>query len=228
MWSAPQDKAGILQQLDPARDVDRIILALLGLTSTTDKTGSLRLSRISQPVFTYEYVMQLQGMIEGFLSFTTQVSRWEEARIREHTRQATLALLRNIATHGDDNYISSASWSRILEISYLDKQNGKETGNGWEAIGHTWHYNDPVRYDMLKLVRSPNEEADQGLIFGTLLRQFAALIEGSLAKGFAQKHNPHGMLPSLLGEIHNESLVVRDQMGEKTPTPIIGGKDTWN
>ena len=214
------NKNELLAQINSADEVQRLINSYLGLapieTVGDNKMKQLTMRRISRPIFTYEIVHQLRSIVDGFLNYAIQFSRWEHERIMNHCRRCGAHLTKFYATTGDDNYISERSWALILQIHNSD--------GGWKQFGVTWEYDKPVNSTMLNLVRQPNnDETDQTAFYSLSIRNIISLIEGSFNKGYAHQLDSLGQLPKVSTEIRQENTVIRD-MSTQPQTPPQGGQ----
>jgi hypothetical protein len=219
-YSPTTNKNELLSQINSAESVQTLINSYLGLAAMQtvgDKhMKEVNLVRISRPLFTYEFVHQLRAIIDGFLNFSIQFSRWEHDRIIMHCKRCGIHLTRFIATSGDDNYISEKDWQIILQIH--------DSEGGWGKFGITWEYNKPVNSPMLMLVKNRNEELDQIHFYSLMVRNIIALIEGSMNKGYANEFDPMGQLPKVSTEIRQENTVIRDAT---TPQQPQQGGQQW-
>lgn len=218
---SPSDKNGILEQIEPQKDVQRLVYSMLGLTPHKEFINGIEkmaYSRISKPLFTYEYVMQIKSLLDGFLSYSVQVSRWEDKRIKRHAKEFALSMVRNLAIQGDDNYISEKTWKKILDVH--------STKDGWDKFGIKWDFDKSVNHSMLQLVRDANEEAEQAIVFVPIVREIIVLVEGSLGKGYASYFNQLGMMPTMLGEMRTESTTI-DGRNQNVTGAITGGEQQW-
>jgi hypothetical protein len=211
---APPDGASILEALNPARELHGLMLTFLGLTSETHRQNGkavTTLTRNNKPTFTDEFVRNLIKDIQQFVNLTTQVSRFEDKRIKQHVGQYLLALKSSLATQGDDHFISDDTWRQILEIYHAKFQTKNEKGeleavNGWKRFGISWDYDRPVRYEMLLYgVKDVKEEVDQSFDFKRLIRALAPFLEASLNKSFSGNMDSTGMLLRSLGEMRTET-----------------------
>jgi hypothetical protein len=221
-YASPINKAEILDQINSEREVIRMINNFLGIAIVEAESNGMRKMvnrRICRPTFTYEFTHQLKGLIDGFLNFAIQVSRWEAVTINTHLNRVGNHLTLFLATSGDDNYISEESWNKIIEI--------QRSEGGWRKFNITWDYDNPVTYPMLTLVRELDEEADQDIFFSLVVKEVLALIQGSMNKGFAMTHDSMGQLPKLMSEIKQEQSVIRDSNAQNVQS-MTGGNNQWN
>jgi hypothetical protein len=220
-YAMPSNKAEVLDQINSEREVVRMINNFLGISYAETIENNMRRTkavRVCRPSFTYEFTHQLKGLLDGFLNFAIQVSRWEKESINTHCNRVGMHLTLFLATTGDDNYISEQSWKRITAIQ-------ASPGN-WSQFGITWEYDRPVTYPMLALVREENEEVDQGVFFNLIVKEFLTLMESSLNKGYAQGMDPMGQLPKMLTEIKTENSVIRET-GAQPMQSMTGGQQKW-
>ena len=220
-YAPPTNKTELLAQINSADEVQRLINSYLGLspieTVGDNKMRQVSMRRISRPIFTYEFIQNhLRTIIDGYLNFSIQFSRWERERITIHCLRSAVSLGNLYATIGDDNYISERSWALILQIHNSE--------GGWKQFGVTWEYDKPVNSTMLNLVRQPvNDETDQTAFYSLSNRNIIALIEGSFNKGYAHALDSLGQLPKVSTEIRQENTVIRD-MTTPTAAPAQGGQ----
>jgi hypothetical protein len=212
--SPPDDKGSVLESLNPRDDVSRIIFSLLGLAQKQIGLKSMNnqrveLERISPPIFSYEYTFQLATQLEGALNYTVQFTRWTEDRIKRITLDSCMAIMKDMAIRGNDNYVSERTWQMIKSIheSSIDSSGNH---NGWSKFGIKWSFNDPVYFQMIELVKDSNEETEQTLVFAKQLEMIKMVIEASLSKGYADKDSQKGGMMSLIGDIKQESYTIRE------------------
>lgn len=227
MMGAPIDKTGILEQVNPRKDVEFFLQNLLGLTyrdeynQNNQKTTVLR--RITRPLFTYEYAMMLQRDLMPAMSFTTQVSRWERESIISQIRIAVRPIIKSLTIHGDDNYISPQTWAKIEDYYQMGVWTKQEEG----GIGIVWSIDKPVTYRMLELTREIDEEAEQALELQKLTVQIIQYIFASLNKGYASDPSQFmGMYPSMLSEVVRETQTMQGVNLPKLPS-ATGGQEQW-
>lgn len=222
---APIDKTGVLEQVNPRKDVDLFLLNLLGLSyrdeynAQNQKTTVLR--RITRPLFTYEYAIMLQRDLLPAMSFTTQVSRWEREHIIRQIRLTVRPIIKSLAVHGDDNYVSPRTWARIEDYESMGVWRPREDG----GVGIAWKRDMPVTYRMLELTRDLDEEAEQSLEMQKLISQIIQYIFASLNKGYASDPSQvMGMFPSMLGEVIRETQTMQGVVAPRA-TPAQGGQE---
>lgn len=219
-YAPPTNKNELLAQINSSESVQSIINSYLGLAplqSVNDKMfKQVELRRISRPIFTYEFVHQLRAIIDGFLNFSIQFSRWENDRIMIHCQRLGIDLARFFSTTGDDNYISEQDWNMILIVH--------QSEGSWKQYGITWEYDKPVNSAMLSLVKNRNEELDQTHFYALSIRNILSLVEGSFNKGFAHQMESLGQLPRVSTEIRQENTVIRDATPQQQPQ---GSNQQW-
>ena len=208
----PPDGASILQILNPDKEIEQLMYSFLGLQKMKTKTSSF-VERINKPTFTDEYIRDLIKDVRQFVNFTTQVSRYEDKRIKQHVGKYLLSLKSSLATQGDDHFISDETWEKIMEVHNAsweddndkDKDGKAKLKSGWAKFGIDWDYNKPVRFEMLKGLKNFEEEVDQTVNFIRLIQALAPFLEGSLNKSFSGSHDAMGMMLSSLGEMRRET-----------------------
>jgi hypothetical protein len=227
-YMPPSDKSSILELVNPQNDVINVINALLGLHIQITKDGnthSATTTRISKPIFTKEYSMGLLGDLNTFLNYTIQVSKFDTSKINLKMKHYLLALKKELATHGDDNYISNDTWQKILDIHKdFSIINGKKV-SGWHKFGIYWDYDKPVEYTMVYYTKDFKEEVDQVIIYEKLLSTFSSIIEASFNKSSTNVQHGIGMFLGVLGEMRTESTVFREKEKEKKGISIFGKKE---
>ena len=224
----PPDGASILEIVNPEKEVQSLMLSFLGLSLRTKTQNNKKItyySRDNKPTFTDEYVRNLMKDVKQFVNFTTQISRYDDERIKKHVGQYLLALKSSLCTQGDDHFISDRTWSRVLEVynSVYEVEETDEKGNtsvatynGWKQFGIDWDYDEPVRFEMLQFgIKNFEEEVDQVFDFKRVIRALAPFIEGSLNKSFAGKHDAMGMFISTLGEMRTETQTFTGEKGKR-------------
>lgn len=214
MYAPSENRSSILDSISPQGDIDKILSNLLGLKTVprNEKGKTIYISvRASKPEFTEEYVRDLASDLSQFLNFTVQVSRFEQRKINQKVGHYLLSLTQDLATHGDDNYISDDTWHKILAVHEQYIVIDGEQRSGWYRFGINWTYNSPVTFDMIKLVKDFDEEKDQGVKFSKHISTFGTLIEASLSKSFSSQFSDNGMIARLLGEVRTESSTLRNE-----------------
>lgn len=231
-YATNQDKRDLLDQLNPSKELQNIINSMLGLNVSIVRNGNredIITVRTNKPMFTDEYVRDIGTDLSYTLNFTIQVSRFEQERIYTKIHGYLHALRRDLATHGDDNYISHDSWKKILDIHadkvyYNEKtgewsqtqKDGYKVVSGWYRFGIKWDYNKPVNCDMLQLVKTDNEERDQAIKFLKIIHTFSAIMEASYNKSYSSANQQQlGMLLYALGEIRTETTNIQENKKSK-------------
>lgn len=220
---SPPDKGSILEYINSSSDIVNIVNDMLGLNIYyMNEKGQVRtvVTRVSKPLFTREYVMQLAQDLHIFLNFTVQVSKFDQAKINMKMKNYLLALLKHLNTHGDDNYISNDTWQKILAIHqdyYILDDKNRTKLSGWQRFGFNWDINKPVDFGMMYFVKDFTEEVDQVIDFSKVIATFSAIIEASFNKSYSSANNDFGMLLRTLGEMRTESTVLKEKEKEKKP-----------
>ena len=213
-----RDPASILEAIDPQKDVDDIVYRILGLERRYSVEGSktkMYIKRVNKPDFTDEYARQLGNDLKSFLNYTIQVSRFTDEVINRQVGNFLLELLNDLCTHGDDHYISDATWKRVLQIhdsKFIDENQREQSG--WYKFGIEWNYDKPITNDMISLVKNSDEEVDQSIKFGKILKEFGAIILASFNKSYSSNGEQLGMVLQALGEMRQERIAVREQPQE--------------
>lgn len=229
----PPDGASILQILNPEQEIVNLMLSFLGLSYATDKKLT-RYVRNNKPYFTDEFVRNLIKDVRHFVNFTTQVSRYDDKRIKKHVGNYLLALKSSLCTQGDDHFISDRTWANIMQVynaTYEEEIDGKKVEqNGWKRFGIIWDYNDPVRFEMLQFgIKDFDEEVDQSFDFERIIRSLAPFLEGSLSKSFAGERDAMGMLLSSLGEMRRETQTFTGEKKKRTGSLFkTNDNEDWN
>lgn len=212
--------------MDSSKEIQDILYSILGLQINEEfRNGRIVrvISRQNKPLFTDEYARNICGDLRGFLNFTVQVSRFDDIEIIKKVRYYLIRLATSFATHGDDAYISDASWHKILDI-HTNETNAAGVHNGWEKFGIMWSYNDPCTSEMLNYVKDVNEEADQAVEFDRLLSVFSSIIHASFNKSFSPNPQTAGMLLGSMTQIRTESQIIRESEKKRWSPPVFGGQ----
>jgi hypothetical protein len=227
-WSSVrEEKASILEQLDPRITIENYTLSLQGLQVSYRPDGVKNVRKVikrqSPSNYTIEFVKGLERLLNTFLNFTTQATRLDEKKIVIKMRNNGLAILEYFCIDGSKHYISQAVWAKMMEIHDCKfKDQDGEIQSGWHHIGIPWKYDSPITYDMVKLVKLTYNIPDDYDNVSEINQQFQSLLvllEASLRKSWSGENNQLGMLVSLLGETRREVMSQRDSM-----TPLKGGK----
>lgn len=210
----PADATSMLQFLNPKEDIDDILYLLLGLQKKNKliagtNTRQIVYERVNKPIFSDEYSRSISADLRSFLNYTVQVSRFDNVEIRKKVGNYLKKLLRSFATHGDDAYISTNTWRKMIDI-YESETDTNGTFIGWKKFGINWSYNDPVGSEMIDKIKDLDEEMDQSVIFDKLISTFGSIIHASFNKSFSPHPETAGMLLGSMTQIRSESQVIRD------------------
>lgn len=212
-YTEPQDAASMLQFLNPKEEIDDILLSLLGLQKEHTRKNGLPVTyiyRVNKPVFTDEYARGLVNDLRSFLNFTVQVSRFDDSDIKRKVGGYLKKLVVSLCTHGDDGYISSETWRKVLDI-HENQTDENEKPNGWEKFGIRWAFNEPVTEEMIALIKDYTEEKEQAVLFDRIVSEFSSIIHASFNKSYSPSPQVAGMLLNSMTQIRTESQVVREQ-----------------
>lgn len=226
-YQPPEDRSSLLDSINPEADIDKIMTNLLGIKvmPKIEKGQKIYFSRrVSKPEFSEEYIRDLTSDLARFLNFTVQVSRFEQKKINKKVGSYLLALGQDFATHGDDNYVSDDTWQKILDIHDQKFIVNNEEKSGWVQFGINWSYNQPVTFDMIRLVKDFDEEKDQSVKFSKHIATFGTIIEASLNKSFSKDFAENGMIARLLGEVRTESTTLRHEEQKQNPFSFMKPK----
>ena len=204
-----RDPSSILEQINPEVIIQKIADDWHGIVRKTVRDGARTktvVTRMHKPLFTDECIQYLISDLKQQLNFTVQVSRFDEERILVRIGTYRRALARYLATHGDDHYISEHSWKTIVDIHNSE--------GSWEKQGFTWEFNDPVKHEMLSLVKDESEEVDQAIHFEKIITSLSTLLEASIRKSYAGHQHEGGMLLAALQEIKKETAVMKETQSQ--------------
>lgn len=230
-YTQPSDSSSMLQFLNPSQDIDRILLEMLGLQLNISRIGQnqkTELVRVNKPLFTDEFSRNLSSDLRSFLNYNVQVSRFGEEDILLKMRFYMKRLVYSLATHGDDAYISSVTWKKIMDIHNDRDKEDQKIKSGWEKFGILWEFNLPVTSDMVDLVKDRGEEQDQAIEFDRLLSRYGAMIHASFNKSYSPAANKAGMLLDSMTEMRTESQVIRDAEKKGFVSSIFGKGEQQN
>jgi len=215
------DALTILESLNPGKEIHSICLSYLGLDVRTTRDGtkvSDVIKRYSRPSFTEEWVLtQLRTDLLQLVSYTVQFSVHKPERILQRIGEWKLTFLTNLATHGDDNYISNRSWQKILDIH--ESAPDPKVESGWAKFGINWKYDAAVTYDMLQLVKDRDEDADQTVNFNSMMEAIGTFVEASMNKSVKVQES-FGMLLEALKNMYKQNQSIN-----YNPDPYMHNND---
>ena len=219
----PADASSMLQFLNPKDEIEQVLLSMLGLQKETVRINGVlktQIRRVNKPMFTDEYARTLVSDLNGFLNYTIQVSRFDDAEIKRKVGGYLKKLVTSLCTHGDDAYVSTETWKKIIQIH--ESENDESSYTGWLSFGINWDYNDPVNNEMVSNVKDYSEELDQAIEFDRLVSKFSGVVHASFNKSFSPSAHTAGMLLNSMTDIRTESQVIKDAKPKSWIGPMFG------
>lgn len=210
------DRNSIIERLDPSKQIPLIIEHLLGIRAVRKQSGaesSVSYIRYNKPTFTEEYIRVLEHQLSGYVNAIFTFSRFEPNEVKTRIRNIGLDINRSFAIKGNDNYISDASWSRILKIH--DKKENKDSASGWIKHNINWSYDKPVTMEMLVYVKDFDETCDQDVIFSQISHQIRRMIEASYRRSLGLTDELGMMTSVLAGTTQERNVISQNQSLEQ-------------
>lgn len=200
-----QDRASIIERLNPTKIIPRISEQLLGIRKEANQNASqvtVRTIRYNKPLFTEEFVRLIDHELYGYVNNVTTFTKYTTENIRLRIVNIGIDLNTLLATKGNDGYISEDTWDFVLRIHESGERDEKNKliSSGWQKFGINWTYDSPVTQDMIKPIKDFDENADQEVVFSNVANQCRHLIESCYRRSSEMPDKYYGMTSNLISE----------------------------
>lgn len=181
----------VLELIESDKIIEDIFVKMSGL-QRTERQGQVFWIRARQPMFSDDYTLFIISTLRTYSNPVTTLTTWTKEEINKRLEGIMSSLLDNITMHGNDNFISQATWKKIItkhrqfqiiKVVEADDVVKEYKVSGWyEELNQDWNENAPVTSMMVHQTKDPLETFEQSDIFSVIWESAFIFIDASLRR----------------------------------------------